>query len=293
MHVYDHATVLPLWPNSAPGSENWSQREQETFLPRPSEIPETFLPLPFQVKIARNIVHPTLTLYLPDPSIATGAAVIVCPGGVFHFLAIELEGTEVARWLCERGIAAFVLKYRVAQTTEDDVDLTGELQKRFANPMELIEVMQQIEPLAVTDGVQAVKVVRQNATEWGISPDRIGILGFSSGGVIAASVAMHSSEESRPDFVAPIYLALSGMNITVPADAPPLFLLAAGDDQMAVGSSLPLYSAWKDASRSVELHLYAQGGHGFGMKKQNLPVDHWIERFRDWLQGHNFLSRTF
>jgi len=105
--------VIPLWPDGAPGSENWSQQEQETYLPVPSAVPQTYLPLPFDVKVVRNIARPTLTAHLPDPSVATGTAVVVCPGGVFHYLSIEFEGAAVARWLCARGVAAFVLKYRV------------------------------------------------------------------------------------------------------------------------------------------------------------------------------------
>jgi acetyl esterase/lipase len=228
--------------------------------------------------------------YLPDPVVATGTAVIVCPGGVFHNLSIELEGTEVARWLCERGIAAFVLKYRVLQTEVRDEDLIKQLQKRFTNLRDLMEHMQQIEPLAIADGRQAIKVVRQRATEWGIARERIGILGFSSGSVVTMGATIQYDEESRPAFAASVYLALSGMNIAVPTDAPPLFLLAASDDPMSVGASLPLYSAWRDAGHQVELHLYAQGGHGFGMKKQGLPSDHWIDRFGEWLQGQRFLA---
>ena len=121
--------VIPLWPDGAPGSEHWSQQEQETYLP-----------LPFDVKLVRNIARPTLTAYLPDPSVATGTAVVVCPGGVFHYLSIESEGTDVARWLCARGIAAFVLKYRVLQTEARDEDLIKQLQDRFTNLMKLMNL---------------------------------------------------------------------------------------------------------------------------------------------------------
>ncbi len=121
--------VIPLWPDGAPGSEHWSQQEQETYLP-----------LPFDVKFVRNIAQPTLTAYLPDPSVATGTAVVVCPGGVFHYLSIESEGTDVARWLCARGIAAFVLKYRVLQTEARDEDLIKQLQDRFTNLMKLMNL---------------------------------------------------------------------------------------------------------------------------------------------------------
>ena len=282
--------VIQLWPDGAPGSEHWSQQEQETYLPLPSVVPQTYLPLPFDVKVVRNIARPTLTAYLPDPSVATGIAVVVCPGGVFHYLSFELEGTDVARWLCARGVAAFVLKYRVMQTAASDDGLIKQMQERFTNLMSLMEQMRQIEPLAIADGLQAIKVVRQRAAEWGIAPERIGILGFSSGGVVTSGAAMQYDEESRPNFAAPIYPALSGTTVAVPADAPPLFLLAASDDPMAVGTSLPLYSAWREGGRPVELHLYAQGGHGFGMKKQGLPTDHWIERFSEWLQSQGFLA---
>jgi acetyl esterase/lipase len=115
--------VIPLWPDVAPESERWSNTEQETYLPLPSDAPQTILPLPFDIKIVRNIRQPRLLAYLPHPSVATGTSVVVCPGGAFNFLSIELEGTAVARWLCARGVAAFVLKYRVAQTAARDEDL--------------------------------------------------------------------------------------------------------------------------------------------------------------------------
>ena len=281
----DQPTVIPLWQESAPGSEQSSNPEQETLLPVPSDVPQTFLPLPFGIRIARNIAQPRLLAYLPDPAVATGTAVVICPGGVFNYLSIEHEGAEVARRLSERGIAAFVLKYRVAQTAPSDEDFVEQLRERFTNLMGLMEVMQQAEPLAIADGLQAIKVVRRRAAEWGIAPQRIGILGFSSGGVVASGAAVQYDEESRPNFAAPIYPSFSGRGIAVPADAPPLFLLAASDDPMAVGISLPLYSAWRDAGHPVELHLYARGGHGFGLKTQGLPSDYWMERFGDWLRA--------
>jgi acetyl esterase/lipase len=290
MQTTDQPIVIPLWPESAPGSEQSANPEQETVLPVPSDIPRTLLPLPFGIKIARNIKQPRLLAYLPDPAVATGTTVIVCPGGVFNFLSIEGEGTDVARRLSACGVAAFVLKYRVAQTAARDEDLAEQLRERFTNLMSLMELMQQTEPLAIADGLQAIRVVRRRAAEWDIAPQRIGILGFSSGGVVAIGAATQYDEESRPNFSAPIYLSFSGAGSVVPGDAPPLFLLAASDDPMAVGTSLPLYSAWRDAGHPAELHLYAQGGHGFGMKKQGLPVDHWMERFGDWLQAQGFLS---
>jgi acetyl esterase/lipase len=290
MHITDQSIVISLWPESAPGSEEFPNPEQETLLPVPTDIPQTLLPLPFGIRIARNVAQPRLLAYLPDPAVATGTAVIICPGGVFNYLSIEHEGTDVARLLNARGIAAFVLKYRVAQTAARDEDFIMQLRERFTNLVSLMEVMQQAEPLAIADGLQAISIVRRRAVEWGIAPGGIGILGFSSGGVIAIGTALQYDEESRPNFAAPIYPSFSGRGFAVQADAPALFLLAASDDPMAVGTSLPLYSAWRDAGNLVELHLYAQGGHGFGLKKQGLPSDHWMERFGDWLQAQGFLS---
>jgi acetyl esterase/lipase len=287
MHASHHPTIISLWPDGVPESEHDSSPEQETTLASPQILPHTLLPLPFGIKIARNITRPTLTAYLPDPSIATGAAVVICPGGAFNFLAIEREGIDVARWLCERGIAAFVLKYRVAPTEAGEADLIRQLEDRFTNLVSLLGLMEQIEPLALADAQQALNVVRQRAADWGIAPQRIGILGFSTGGTIAIGAAMQYDERTRPDFAAAIYPAFSRRAITVPPDAPALFVLAASDDPMAVATGVPLYSAWREASQSAELHLYARGGHAFAMNPQGLPSDSWADRLADWLQSQH------
>src|SRR5215469_13351309 len=169
MLTTNQSTVIPLWPDGASRSAEWSQSEQETSLPLPATVPQTFLPLPFEIKIVRNIAQPTLTVYLPDPSSATGTAVIICPGGVFNFLSIELEGTNVAHWLNARGVAAYVLKYRVAQTAAREEDFVKQLQERFTNLRSLMELIQQTEPLAIADGLQAIKVIRRRAAEWSIA----------------------------------------------------------------------------------------------------------------------------
>ena len=278
MSLTDQPAVITLWPVGAPGSEAWLQREQETYLPSP-----------YDVKVVRNIAQPTLTAYLPAPAVANGTAVIICPGGAFHFLSIESEGTEVAHWLCTRGVAAFVLKYRVLQTEAYDEDFVKQMREIFLNREKLGERMKQAEPLAIADGKQAIKVVRKRAAEWGIVADQIGMLGFSAGGAVTVGAALQYDEESRPNFVAPIYTAPFGTAMAVPADAPSLFMVLASDDPLVAESSLPLYSAWRGAGHLAELHIYAQGGHGFGMKKQGLPSDHWIDRFADWLQSQGDL----
>jgi acetyl esterase/lipase len=268
--------VIPLWPDGAPGSEDWSQQEQETV-----NYP------PFEIKIVRNIAQPTVTVMLPDPAVATGTAVVVAPGGAFHFLAIDHEGWDVARWLNARGIAAIVLKYRVLETAVRDEDFVREFGEHMADRSWLRERMPSIGGMAVADGLQAVRLVRQRAAEWGIAPDRIGIMGFSAGGTVTTGVAAQYDAESRPDFAAPIYSAPWEVD-TVPADAPPLFIALANDDQMAVDTSIPLYTKWRAAGHPAELHIYAKGGHGFGMLKKGLPSDAWIERFGEWLRGEGF-----
>jgi acetyl esterase/lipase len=137
--------------------------------------------------------------------------------------------------------------------------------------------------LAVADGLRALQVVRQRSAEWGIHTDRIGIMGFSAGGYVAACAALNYDATNRPDFAVVIYGALV-KDIQVPSDVPPLFMALTSSDEVAVTPSLDLYSAWRQAGRPVELHIYAHGDHGFGMNRQDLPSDGWIDRFWEWLQ---------
>jgi len=253
---------IPLYPGAAPGSENATYAEQETIGQQD------------HVRRIANVTHPVLLEYLPESAKATGTAWIVCPGGGFRYLAIDYEGTDLARWLNSNGVAAFVLKYRVMRTGND-----GE-----KDPATMRDRLQTATAFALADGQQAVRVVRSRAAEWGIAPDRIGIIGFSAGGYVAAAVALHHDAASRPNFAAPIYPALPP-DITVPADAPPLFLVHADDDATlsSVDNTVRLYTAWKKANIPAEMHIYLKAGHGFGMKKLGLPTDTWIDRFHDWL----------
>jgi acetyl esterase/lipase len=278
MNTADQSQIIPLWPGGAPGSEGWTQQEQEALAPPPIGI-----------RVVRNVTQPSLTAYLPDRAAASGAAVIVCPGGAFHFLAIEHEGTEVAQWLNARGVAAFVLRYRLIETPVDDGALSQYMHQNLTDRDRFRQLMQVLRPLIVADGLQAVRLVRRRAAEWGIAPNRIGIMGFSAGGHLTTGVALEYDVDSRPDFVAPIYSS-PYEGISVPADAPPLFIAVAHDDAFAASAGVPLYSAWSAAGRSAELHIYSKGGHGFGMRKQGLPADHWIDRFGDWLEVQGVLD---
>jgi len=205
-------------------------------------------------------------------------------------LSINSEGDDVAKYLTAKGVTAFVLKYRIAHTGED---ATQEFTTLFADRQKLMDTIGKVIPLSNADGLAAVNYVRQHAADWGILPDRVGIIGFSAGGEIAAAVGFEYKPEGRPAFVAPIYAAAKGFKDTpVPADAPPMFLAAATDDQLGLApDSVFLYEKWSGAHKSVELHMYAKGGHGFGMHKQNIPTDHWIDRFADWLELEGFLKK--
>lgn len=268
--------MIRLYDGPAPGSENWTHTEKE--------VPTTSWGGP----AVFNVVNPSLTVVRPDPAVANGTAVIICPGGAFFLLSINSEGFDVARWLASKGVTCFVLRYRLVESKTDDPA------REVMSSGNLDPIVAPIIPLAMADGLAAVGYVRRHAQEFGVNPQRIGILGFSAGGTVAASVAFNYAPETRPDFAALIYLAYSWVPKAkgVPADAPPIFLLAATDDPLGLAShSVDLYRDWTAARKSAELHLFSKGGHGFGMNQQNLPTDRWIERLADWLDQQGLLKK--
>ena len=268
--------VIPLYPGIAPGSTQANYPEKQYY----STV--------WHTDVVTNVTQPTLTVFKPSPELKNGTAIVICPGGGFMALSIASEGTDVAKYLAAKGVTAFVLKYRVAHTGEDATKEFGPL---YADRKKFNRNMKTIEPLAVADGLAAVTYVRKHASEWGVSPDRVGIIGFSAGGFVTAEVAVHYTSEGRPAFVAPIYAGALSKNAPVPSDAPPMFIAAATDDSLGLApASIALYQKWTAAHKPAELHMYAKGGHGFGMRKQNLPTDHWIDRFTDWMQLQGFLS---
>jgi acetyl esterase/lipase len=242
------------------------------------------MPRGFDATVVRNVSQPTLTAFLPDPAASTGSSVIICPGGGFHFLSMASEGIEVARWLASHGVAAFVLKYRLVPTPASTEDFMAQVQRIFVDVPWVRSLSRQYAPLAIADGRQAVTLLRLHAAEWGVATDRIGMLGFSAGGRVTAGVALEHDTASRPDFAAVIYGALWD-KLEVPSDAPPLFTLVANDDAVAVADCLDLFAAWRSAEHPAELHVFSEGGHGFGMNQQGLPSDRWIELFERWLRA--------
>jgi acetyl esterase/lipase len=243
------------------------------------------------VPLVWNVTSPTLTAFLPDPAQkATGTAVIIAPGGAYLMLAIKHEGEDVARWLAARGIAAFVLKYRIAPMPKDEAGFKAERDRQARDRQLVTEIVRKQAATSHADGRAAIKLLRARAAEWHIDPHRIGILGFSAGGGVALYSALEYSPEERPDFAAPIYGAVLG-DIKVPADAPPIFLAAAVDDPLlGTDGVTKVFSSWRAAGHSAELHLYSKGGHGFGVLPQGLASDHWLEAFYAWMKDQGLAN---
>jgi len=281
LQVCSAQKVIQLYAGKAPGSESWTWSEKEVFSTA------------WNTQIVYNVTQPTITAYLPDKTIATGVAVVIAPGGAFHALSINSEGIDVAKWLNQKGIAAFVLKYRLAHILTEDP--AGELSAKMNEPQKLGEAMGPIIPLAIADGLLAMKYVRAHANEFGVDTKKIGIMGFSAGGTVTMGVSYKYDADSRPDFSAPIYAYIPGdmASSSIPSDAPALFICAATNDGLRLAThSSNLYNKWIGGGKQAELHMYAKGDHGFGMRKQNLPTDKWIERFYEWLEVQGFLQKA-
>jgi acetyl esterase/lipase len=256
--------VVNIWPGVAPGSEHWTQKER------------TIENTPVGTVIM-NVVTPTLTAYLPPRGKATGTGVIIAPGGAFVALAITLEATDMARWLQQRGIAAFVLKYRTVEKKTDGIpDMDMDTAGRYG----------------IADGIQALKVVRAHAAQWGVSPDRIGFAGFSAGGMVATGALLQSDVNARPNFAAIIYGAPFGKMPAIPAKLPPIFMAWAQDDRVALRPIEKFHDALVAAGQKPETHIFSAGGHGFGTKKQGTTSDHWLEEFSYWLDAQGLTKRT-
>lgn len=262
--------ALRLYDGPAPGSEHWTNEEQEYF----SEL--------WGTEVVTNVIHPTLTPVLPPSGAGSGAAAVVAPGGGFHALSIQSEGFQVAERLAAHGIAAFVLRYRLVQCAGE---ATAELMAKAAAGLDgLADEMVAAAVLAGADGEAAMRMVRSRADEFAVDPANVGIIGFSAGGNVAVRVAYSDDPAARPDFVAPIYASTRGIAVgTPPSAAAPMFVVVASNDGLGLtADSIELYQTWHRAGLPVELHAYAAGDHGFGMRTQHLPSDTWIDRFLDW-----------
>jgi endo-1,4-beta-xylanase len=258
---------VPLWPHGAPGSEAMAGKP-EVIVPPAKPGDSTHL---------SSIHNPSLLVYLPKGP-ATGAAMIIAPGGAHRFLSIDTEGTNVAEWLNSIGVAAFVLKYRLA--------------REEGSPYQV-----EVHPFA--DAQRAIRLVRSRAKEWKVNPSKVGIMGFSAGGEIAvlASTRYDSGkpdaadpiehESSKPDYQILIYPGIHAEKVEVTKDTPPTFLLCADNDKGPALAIPELYLALKKVGVPAELHIYASGGHGFGLRahdpRPNVIYSTWALRLQDWM----------
>ncbi|MDR6805452.1 acetyl esterase/lipase [Dyadobacter sp. BE34] len=257
---------IPLWENGAPGFE--SKRNE------PESAKDYWV---------KNIHNPSLQVFTPPAGKANGTAVVVCPGGGFRLLVYNAEGIQPAEYLAKLGITVFVLKYRLPREEGSPYSLDK-------HPRE--------------DALRAIRQVRSRAQEYGIDPARVGMLGFSAGGEVVASVAYVSGKgepnakdpidrlDGRPDFQMLVYPGPLGIPETVPADAPPAFLLAANDDPCCGVTTASLLIKYREAKRPVEAHLYTKGDHGFNMGDRSplQSIKSWPQRMADWLGDNGYLK---
>ncbi len=255
--------IIRLYEGRAPGSEDWNYSEVEFANPGT------------ETKMIRNVVDPTLEIYTPEKSAATGTAMIICPGGGNVWLSYESEGTAVAEWLRKKGITAFVLKYRLRKTPEDPREFE-DFWKNFGTPRAKSTPINDTRNYGGEDGIRALQLVREHASEYGIDPKKVGIMGFSAGAGVTMYVILNSDDAAQPNLAGAIYGGWLREE-KVPESAPPLFILCAADDRIAANSP-DLFKEWRAAGKSAELHIYSKGGHGFGMDPHGLPVDDWINR---------------
>lgn len=266
----DRPAEVPLWPNGAPGSEGKAKTEVVT------------TSASGELSVA-GIHNPSITPYVPERDKATGAAILVIPGGGHRVLAITHEGYNVAEWLKDHGIAAFVLKHRLAREENSTYKIDVE---------------------SFADTTRAVRLIRSRAAEWGIDPARVGAMGFSAGGELVSMVSTRNDagaptsadpverQSSKPTFQALIYPGRS-VDIQPTKDSPPVFLAAAYNDRQDISEGLAeAYLRFKRAGVPAELHIYGTGGHGFGLRATNKrPVGQWIARFEEWLTDSGFLKK--
>lgn len=241
-------------------------------------------------KFARNVTIATLTPFLPEKGKATGAAVIVAPGGGFRTLSMENEGWNVAKALAKKGVAAFVLKYRLNPTPPDMPGFEASMRQMFSGTASRPPAPQDpslaLAP-QIADAAAAFQLVRSRAKEWNVDPAKVGMIGFSAGAMLTMSTTLYGKGVD-PAFIGNIYGPLAA--VKVPENAPPLFIALASDDPFFANGGFGLIESWKTAKRPVEFHLYEQGGHGFGMYPKETTSTGWFEAFASWLRMHGYIK---
>lgn len=251
--------VVYLWPNGAPGSEGKTGEEVVKIQPAGDHV-------------ISNVHKPSITVYLPPKETATGAAVVIAPGGGHSALWMDHEGYNVAKFLQDHGVAGFVLKYRLAREKESTYTIEG---------------------TSLADTQQAIKLVKSRSAEWGVDPARVGVIGFSAGGELAALAATHPGEGSSVAFFGLMYPAIP-RDMPLSKDMPPAFLVCGENDRQNISQGLPeLYLAMKKAGAQAELHVYTNVGHGFGVRATTKgPVAQWPQRFYEWMDARGLLKNS-
>lgn len=241
---------------------------------------------------ARNVTVATLTPFFPATGKATGTAVIVAPGGGFRTLSMSNEGWDVAKALADKGVAAFVLKYRLKQTPATMADFERSMAEMFSGAARANRPLAQQDPAVeyaaqIADARAAFALVRKRAKEWQVDADRVGMIGFSAGAMLTISTTLYG-KDAKPAFIGDIYGPLT--KVDVPADAPPLFIALAADDPFFANAGFGMIESWREAKRPVEFHLFEQGGHGFGMYPKTTTSTGWFDSFVRWLDMHGYLK---
>jgi acetyl esterase/lipase len=273
------ASAIPLYQGVAPGSEGDARTEAWTVAFGGEQW-------------VRNITKPTLTPFLPKKGKGNGAAVLVVPGGGFRFVSITNEGYPIAQWLADRGVAAFVLKYRVMPTPEAEGDFQKQMIAMFSTPPSTTgapppEMTAAVE-IARADAQTALRMIRGNAAKWGIDTKRVGMVGFSAGAATTLATTLANAPDARPDFIAPIYGFMTP--VTPPPNPQPMFAALASDDMLFNKQGFGLVESWQKAGGKVELHYYLNGGHGFGSHKKGTTSDGWFDQFFGWMKVNGFLK---
>ena len=263
----------PLSPGPAP-AETWSMSNTDN------------------VPVVSNVTQPTLTPFLPPPGKATGAAVIIAPGGAFYLLAMKHEGWDLARFLQAHGVAAFVLKYRVHPTEPKAAGLDKGLAAMGAlPPAQRLAALAQGADIATEDAQEAMRVVKARARDWHVDPARIGFMGFSAGAITTMGLAYANDPDTRPAFIAPIYGGLGAPAKPVPNAPPAMFAAMAADDPLFGKTDFALIPAWEAKGGAVELHLYEKGGHGFGFPgRPGTTTLGWSDQFLAWMRAQGLLT---
>jgi acetyl esterase/lipase len=257
--------------------------------PLPGALAQESWHVQYGSRFVRNVTIATLTLFLPEAGNASGAAVIVAPGGGFRTLSMDNEGWDVARALAKQGIAAFVLKYRLNQTPADMADFKRSMDEMFSRRPPRPDPAQMLVQLApqLEDSNAAFALIRSRAAEWHVDPARIGMIGFSAGAMLTMATTL-VGKDAKPAFIANIYGPIDA--VVVPTDAPPLFVALAADDPFFAQGKFGLIESWHAAKKPVEFHFYEQGGHGFGMYPKETTSTGWFNAFSHWLKMHGMLK---